>query len=83
MSSKSINFRIDEELKFQSEEVLAEMGLNMSSAITIFLKQVVNKREIPFKIEADPFYSPKNQELLVKRIADYEKGKYSEHEIEE
>ncbi len=59
MTTKPVNFRIDEELKLQSEQVLSEMGLTMSSAITMFLKQVVNKREIPFKIEADPFYSEK------------------------
>lgn len=83
MSSKSINFRIDEDLKFKSEEVLAEMGLNMSSAITMFLKQVVNKREIPFKIEADPFYSAENQKLLAERLAKYELGEFTEHEIVE
>ncbi len=81
MSSKSVNFRIDEDMKFQSEAVLAEMGLNMSSAITMFLKQVVNKREIPFKIEADPFYSKENQMFLAERLEKYELGKYTEHDI--
>ncbi len=81
MTTKPVNFRIDEELKLQSEQVLSEMGLTMSSAITMFLKQVVNKREIPFKIEADPFYSEKNQLLLAERLAKYEAGIKTERDI--
>ncbi len=81
MSTKSVNFRIDETLKCQSEQVLSEMGLTMSSAITMFLKQVVNKREIPFKIEADPFYSEENQMLLAERLAKYESGIKFEKDI--
>ncbi len=81
MTTKPVNFRIDEELKLQSEQVLSEMGLTMSSAITMFLKQVVNKREIPFKIQADPFYSEKNQMLLAERLAKYEAGIKIERDI--
>ncbi len=81
MSTKSVNFRIDEKLKRQSEQVLSEMGLTMSSAITLFLKQVVNKREIPFTIQADPFYSEENQKLLADRLAKYEAGIKVERDI--
>lgn len=45
--------RIDNELKQQCDEVFAELGLTMSSAMTIFLKQVVRTRSIPFEISAN------------------------------
>ena len=47
----TINIRIDENLKKDAEEVLNELGLGMTSAITIFLKQVVRTNSIPFAIE--------------------------------
>ncbi len=82
MATKTINFRVDEELKLNAENVLSEMGLNMSSALTLFLQQMVNKREIPFKIEAkDPFYSLENQLLLADRLEKYDKGIMFEKEI--
>ncbi len=72
---KSVNFKIEEELKVEAERVLESMGLTMTSALKMFLKQVVNRREIPFTIEAqDPFYSDRNQAILLESIAQLEKG---------
>ena len=40
--------RIDDNLKRQCDEVFSELGLTMTSALTVFLKQVVRTRSIPF-----------------------------------
>lgn len=50
MSSANINVRVDSELKKAAEELFADIGLNMSSAITLFLKNAVNYEGIPFEI---------------------------------
>lgn len=72
-STKSVNFRVKEELKTNAEALLSEMGLTMSSALNLFLKQRVNKRALPFTVEAaDPFYSKINQESFVNRLKKYE-----------
>ena len=42
--------RVEPELKKQAEAVLDEIGLPMSNAITLFLKQLVFRRGIPFSI---------------------------------
>ena len=47
----TINIRIDEELKKQSEKIFEEIGLGMTSALTIFLKAVVRNNGIPFPLE--------------------------------
>lgn len=67
----TINIRIDEKLKNKSESILNELGLNMTSAMTIFLKMVVNKRAIPFSIELP------NEETLkaFKEVEDISTGK--------
>ena len=82
MPAKSVSFRIDEHLKDEADEVLGEIGLNMTAALTMFLQQVVNKRAIPFVPEAnDPFYNEENLNELRKRIKEYEEGKYIEHKL--
>jgi DNA-damage-inducible protein J len=45
----TINIRIDEELKIQALKTLNKIGLDMSSAVKLFLQQVVNNGAIPFK----------------------------------
>ena len=42
--------RVEPELKEQAEAVLNQIGLPLSNAITIFLRQVVLKRGIPFSL---------------------------------
>lgn len=82
MATKSISFRVDEELKNEADHVLEEIGLSMTAALTLYLKQIVNKREIPFKLEAkDPFYSMENQMILQQRIQEYEAGKVKKHDL--
>ena len=63
-----VNIRIDEELKKQAESLFLEFGMNMTTAITIFIKAVVREQKIPFEIKADPFYSETNMKFLTKEI---------------
>ena len=49
----TISARIDSKLKTQAETLFDQLGMNMSTAITVFLKQVVRLREIPFEIALD------------------------------
>lgn len=44
----TLNIRIDEKLKNNASVILEHMGLDLSSAIKMFLNQVVVKRSIPF-----------------------------------
>ncbi len=82
MSTKSVNFRIDEKLKNQADALLSEMGLSMSSALNLFLQQMVNKKALPFIVEAaDPFFSKANQELLKTRLTNYSMGLVDEKDI--
>jgi len=50
MAKTNINIRMDEELKQQAEELFDEMGLNFTTAYTIFTKQALRERRIPFEI---------------------------------
>jgi DNA-damage-inducible protein J len=73
-----INFRIDDNLKSSAESLFEDLGLNISTAVTMFIRQAVRQRGIPFEITArtdDPFWSEENQAELRRRIADIESGK--------
>ena len=50
MPTTNLNIRIDAELKKQSEQIFNELGLNMSTAITVFLRQAVRSNGIPFEM---------------------------------
>ena len=50
MATTNLNIRIDAELKKQSEQIFNELGLNMSTALTVFLRQTVRSNGIPFEM---------------------------------
>ena len=50
MATTNITMRMDEDLKAQAEELFADLGLNMTSAFTIFVKQAIREQRIPFTI---------------------------------
>ena len=51
MATANINVRVDTELKQSAEELFSDLGLNMSSAITMFLKSAVSHDGIPFEVK--------------------------------
>ena len=51
MATTNINIRVDSELKQSAEELFNDLGLNMSSAITMFLKSAVSYDGIPFELK--------------------------------
>lgn len=79
----NVNIRVDEDLKRQTELLLTEMGLNMTTAINMFLRQVLRTGGIPFEVTArkDDFYNPVNQQVLRESINRLEKGFGAEHEL--
>jgi DNA-damage-inducible protein J len=50
MATTNLNVRVDEDLKKKAEQLFADLGLNMSSAITVFLRSSVDYDGIPFEI---------------------------------
>ena len=53
MATVNMSIRMDTELKKQAETMLSDMGLNMTTAMNMFLRQVVRQGRIPFEIATD------------------------------
>lgn len=66
MSTANLSIRVDAELKKDVESCLEDMGMNMSTAINIYLKQIVKQRAIPFRVTA----SPKVNQETIEAIAE-------------
>ena len=50
MKSEFIRVRVEPELKRQTEAVLENLGISVSDAVTIFCRQVVLQRALPFVV---------------------------------
>jgi DNA-damage-inducible protein J len=86
MAQTNINIRIDTALKEQAEALFNELGINMTTAFNIFVRQAVRQQKIPFELSAnpaqvDPFYSEANMKVLVKSIKKANEGKLTAHEL--
>ncbi|MBW8383598.1 MAG: type II toxin-antitoxin system RelB/DinJ family antitoxin [Youngiibacter sp.] len=49
-SSTNISIRMDSELKVQADALFAELGMNISTAFNIFVRQAIREGGIPFEI---------------------------------
>jgi len=52
--STNVSIRMDMQLKKQAEELFLDLGLNMTTAVTMFLRQAVRNQGIPFEISRVP-----------------------------
>lgn len=52
MPPVSTNIKIDSELKKEAQRLFDDLGLNLSTAINMFLKQAVREQAIPFRVGA-------------------------------
>jgi DNA-damage-inducible protein J len=52
-NTTNLNIRVDEELKRKAEAIFAELGLNMSTAMNIFLRYSVRYGGIPFDLRIE------------------------------
>jgi len=52
--STNVSIRMDVQLKKQAEELFTDLGLNMTTAMTMFLRQAVRTQGIPFELTRVP-----------------------------
>ena len=78
-----VNIRIDDELKARADALFTELGLNITTAFTMFIRQAVREGGIPFEVttKIDPFFSEANMRVQRKAIREAEEGKLTAHEL--
>ena len=53
MASINLNIRMDKEVKEQAEQIFQDLGMNMSTAVNLFLRTVIRENGIPFALKLD------------------------------
>ncbi|MDD7305767.1 MAG: type II toxin-antitoxin system RelB/DinJ family antitoxin [Peptoniphilaceae bacterium] len=53
MGTTNLNIRTDKEIKEQAEVIFSELGLNMTTAINMFLRTAIRENGIPFSLKLD------------------------------
>lgn len=49
----NLNIKIDRDLKVEADRLFNKMGMNLTTAVNVFVRQAVLQRAIPFKIYRD------------------------------
>lgn len=53
MAKTTANISIDEDVKKKAQELFADFGMDLSTAVNIFLRQAIRENAIPFAISRD------------------------------
>ena len=53
MAATNLNIRSDKAIKEQAEQIFNELGLNMTTAINLFLRTAIREHGIPFELKLD------------------------------
>ena len=76
-----ISMRIDDNVKKKAEIACEALGMNMTTAINIYLVKLGNEMRIPFDVSVDPFYAPTNQKILESSIQQLENNNGTKHDL--
>ena len=73
-----INFRIEDDLKTEADYVLDRIGISMSSALNIFIRQLIARRGIPFEV-CVPDNPLASSDRIRQAMQDYDNGRKNYH----
>ncbi|MCL2634256.1 MAG: type II toxin-antitoxin system RelB/DinJ family antitoxin [Oscillospiraceae bacterium] len=68
----SLNIKIDRELKSEADALFNAMGMNLTTAVNIFVRQAVAEQAIPFQIHV-------NEKVQFQRMLENMRGQASKH----
>ena len=83
MAQTTLSVRMDDTLKKEFDQVCNDLGLTMTTAITILAKKMAREKRIPFEVSLDPFYSASNMAALNESIDQMRQGKTVAWTLEE
>ena len=65
----SLNIKIDRNIKKEADTIANAMGMTLSTAINIFVRQMVNLRAIPFRIQVAEMETVELERIRQKRLS--------------
>lgn len=81
MAQTTVSVRMDDALKKDFDTVCNDLGLSMTTAITMLAKKMAREKRLPFEVSIDPFYSDENMARLRSSIEQMEATGGTVHEV--
>lgn len=76
-----VNIRIDDDLKARADALFDELGINMTTAFSMFIRQTVREGGLPFEVTTK-IKTPNAVTIAAMReIEDMKKGKFPKHSM--
>jgi DNA-damage-inducible protein J len=85
MSTKNttqLQIRIDAKTKKEAKNIFDNIGIDMSSAIKLFLQQTINAKNIPFEMRDENGMTLRNAQTLQEAIIDAENSSKSFNNVD-
>lgn len=67
-NNEQIQIRIDSKTKNEAKKILDSLGMDMSSAIKIFFRQMINARNFPLELRDENGFTLRNADILRESI---------------
>lgn len=67
-NNEQLQIRIDTSTKREAKKILDSLGIDMSSAIKLFFRQIINARNLPFELRGENGLTLHNAEILRESI---------------
>ena len=64
MPTTNINIRTDSETKSKAQDIFASLGLDMTTAVNLFLRQTIRQNDLPFVLTTDTQINKKSREAM-------------------
>ena len=79
----TVSVRMDDNLKRDFDSICNELGLSMTTAITMLAKKMTREKRLPVEVSLDQFYSASNMAALNDSIEEMRQGKTVTKTLEE
>ena len=81
--TKAMTVRVDDATKSQAEEILAEIGLNMTTYVVSSLKALVRERKVPFELTTAQQANAEYLEKLNRSMEQAKRGEIVKYTMDE
>lgn len=69
-NTTTIQLRIDKKTKNQAQDIFKNLGMDLSSAMKLFLSQVIRTKSIPFVARTENGFTPEYEQFILDESAD-------------
>lgn len=78
-STEYLQVRLDSKFKKEIESLFDELGLSLTQAVRLFLKQALLQRGLPFRVAVpEEMVTPEEEKAIGKALQEIKEGKYTE-----